>query len=74
MSDINNADLADKVVETFKQRLSKEALARLSDTDFNELNALVHEALSEQKKAIVEMLEGELKRLRAETDRAEMEL
>ncbi len=69
-----NTQLADEVVKAFKQILSEQALAHISDTEFQELNSMVNEALSQQLSHTAEMVEQTLKQLRSMTEHPDISL
>ncbi len=71
---IDNTQLADEVVNAFKNILSEEALSHISETEFKELNSMVHEALSQQLSHATEMVEETVKKLRAMTERPDIGL
>jgi len=66
--------LARKVVKAFRDGLNKEARAAVGDMGFGELEAMIREALSEDRAHTAEMVEGLLKRLRSAVDKPEIEL
>ncbi|QBQ54142.1 hypothetical protein [Nitrosococcus wardiae] len=67
-------EVAEKVVEAFKELLSEQAREQISDRQFDELALIVREALSEELENAVEIAEDMVKRLRAQVERPELEL
>ena len=61
---INNEQLAQKVVEAFKNNISKEALSHLSETEFHELDQIVRQALYEGLSEAAVMVDEVTKQLR----------
>lgn len=69
-----NEQLAQKVVEAFKDNISAEARERISDGEFNELALIVQEALSLEMTEAVEMVDELERRLKALAGRRQLEL
>jgi hypothetical protein len=67
-------ELAQRVVATFRARLSDAALEQLSETDFNELALMVREAISEELVRATDLVEEVVHKLRFETDRPDISL
>jgi uncharacterized protein with von Willebrand factor type A (vWA) domain len=67
-------ELAQKVVNTFKQSLSDQARDQITDAQFNELVLMIREAISEELKDVAELIDGIAKRLRSQTDDQELGL
>lgn len=67
-------ELAQRVVATFRARLSDAALEQLSETDFNELALMVREAISEELVRATDLVEEVVHKLRSETDRPDISL
>jgi hypothetical protein len=67
-------ELAQKVVNTFKQSLSDQARDQITDAQFNELVLMIREAISEELKDAAELIDGIAKRLRSQTDDQELGL
>ncbi len=59
-----NEQLAKKVVEVFKNNISAEARAHLSETEFNELTQIILEALELEMSEAVEMVDELERRLK----------
>ncbi|MGR9114196.1 MAG: hypothetical protein ACU85E_00395 [Gammaproteobacteria bacterium] len=72
--DTQKEQLAQKVVEVFKQNISAEARAHISDAEFHELALIVQEALSLEMAEAVEMVDELEKRLKEIAGRRQMEL
>ncbi len=51
-------ELAGKVVDTFRGKLSDAALAQISDAQFEDLTLMIREALGEQLAHCAERLDG----------------
>ena len=69
-----NEQLAQKVVEAFKENISAEAREHISDGEFNELALIVQEALSLEMTEAVEMVDELERRLKALAGRRQLEL
>ena len=69
-----NETIALKVVEAFKAILSADARAHISETEFEELQQIVLEALQLEMSEAVEMVEELEKRLKQRSSRLEMDL
>ena len=65
MSD-RNKELADKVVNTFRESLNDKALAVITDAEFGALTVMIQEALLTQKREIAELIEDMVKKLKAD--------
>jgi len=70
----HNEQLAKKVVEVFKQNISAEARAHISQAEFDELAQIVREALSIELTEAIEMVAELERRLKDRTDRPDMSL
>jgi|GEM_PF-4142079 len=66
--------LADKVVMAFKNVLSEDAKSHISEKEFNELNSIVHEALSQQLSKTADIIDEVSKQLRSMTDHQDIGL
>ena len=73
MSD-RNKELADKVVTAFKSSLSEKALAAITNAEFDALTIMVQEALSTEKREIAELIEGMVKKLKADASITDISL
>lgn len=69
-----NEQLAQKVVDVFKQNISDEARAHISETEFNELAQIVLEALQIEMSEAVEMVDELERRLKDRAGRQEIGL
>ncbi|MGR9052119.1 MAG: hypothetical protein ACU84J_05675 [Gammaproteobacteria bacterium] len=69
-----NEKLALKVVDVFKQNISAEARAHISDAEFHELAQIVEEALSLEMAEAAAMVEELEQRLKDRAGRRELEL
>jgi hypothetical protein len=67
-------ELAQKVVNTFKQGLSDQVRDQITDAQLNELVLMIREAISEELKDAAELIDGIAKRLRSQTDDQELGL
>ncbi len=70
----NNEQLAAKVVAIFRDNISTEARAHISDAEFHELQQIVREALSKELLEAVEIIEQVARRLRSMTERIDLDL
>lgn len=70
----HNEQLAQKVVEAFRQVLSADARAHISEREFQELAQIVQEALSLEMAEAVEMVDELEKRLKERAERRQLEL
>jgi len=70
----HNEQLAKKVVEVFKNNISAEARAHISEAEFHELAQIVREALSLEMTEAVEMVAELEKRMKARTDQPDLGL
>jgi len=61
-----NRELADKVVKNFSATLSEKARNELSDSDLNTLAGMIEGALSVEKREIAELIDGMVKKLKAD--------
>lgn len=59
---------ADKVIDSFKQELSPEALDNLSSSDFDRLNVLIRNALSKDREETSAQLEELARKLKADIE------
>jgi len=71
---IESNKLADKVVIAFKNILSEEAKSHLSKKEFDELNLIVHEALSQQLSKTADIIDEVSQQLRSMTDHQDIGL
>ena len=62
---MSNHDAAKRVVDAFKNHLSPEALAAISEAEWNELSLMVAEVVSEEMNGVAERLDEFAKQLRA---------
>ena len=69
-----NEELAQKVVDAFKNSISAEALAHITETEFTELAQIVLEALELEMSEAVEMVDELERRLKEKASRREMGL
>lgn len=70
----HNEQLAQKVVEAFKQHISAEARALITEMEYQELSQIVQEALSLEMAEAVEMVDELERRLKQRAERRELEL
>lgn len=70
----HNEQLAQKVVEVFKENISPEAREHISQAEFNKLSLMVQEALSLEMADAVEMVDELEKRLKDMVGRRPLEL
>lgn len=70
----HNEQLAQRVVETFKNVISDEAREHLSEKDYKELAQIIREALSIELVEAAEKVEGVARQLRAMTEQQDMSL
>ena len=61
-----NRELADKVVKSFSATLSEKARNELSASDLNTLAGMIEGALSVEKREIAELIEGMVRKLKAD--------
>ena len=71
---IQNEQLAQKVVEVFKNNISEEARAHITETEFKTLAQIVREALSLEMTEAVDMVEKLEKQLREKTAHLDLDL
>ncbi len=71
---VENNKMADKVVTAFKNILTDETKAHISDQEFHELNLMVREALSQHLSQAAEIVENTAKQLRSMTDHQDIGL
>lgn len=71
---IDNNQLAEKVVTTFKNMLSDDARNAVSDKEFHELNLIVREALSQQLSNAADLVEETARTLKSLTDHQDIGL
>ena len=69
-----NKEIADKVVKNFTATISEEARSELSDSDLNTLAGMIEGALSVEKREIAELIEGMVKKLKAEASAPDISL
>ena len=70
----DNNQLAEKVVAAFRNILTDEAKSHITDNEFNELNLIVREALSQQISLAADMVNDLAKTLRDMTDHQDIGL
>lgn len=70
----HNEQLADKVIAAFKEVLSEQSRAQLTDAEYNALAQIVRAALSRELTDAVEMIDQVAKRLRAMTEHQDIDL
>jgi len=66
--------LADKVVIAFKNILSEEAKSHISEKEFDELNQIVHQALSQQLTKTADIIYEVSQQLRCMTEHQDIGL
>jgi hypothetical protein len=72
---VESKALADKVVSSFQELLDSNAREAVGDSNFHALQGMVREALAEQTVKILELLEQNLKQVKAEmVERLPLEL
>ena len=71
---IENDQLADRVIIAFKNILSDDAKAHLSDKELHELNMIVREALSQQLSQTAESVDDLSRQLRSKIDHQDIDL
>lgn len=69
-----NKEIADKVVKNFTATISEEARSELSDSDLNTLAGMIEGALSVEKREIAELIEGMVKKLKADASAPDISL
>lgn len=69
-----NKELAEKVVNNFTAILSDKARNELSDSDLNTLAGMIEGALSVEKREIAELIEGMVKKLKADASAPDISL
>jgi hypothetical protein len=67
-------ELAQKVVQTFKAELPEQVLSEISEGQFDELAAMIREAISEELRFAAELIEQAARRLRKGVERPELGL
>ncbi|MGR9106475.1 MAG: hypothetical protein ACU843_06035 [Gammaproteobacteria bacterium] len=67
-------NIADKVVQRFKQEISHESLSTLSTADFEQLAGLIRLALSEERERISAQLEELASKLKADIEHFDLNL
>lgn len=67
-------ELAQKVVQAFKAKLPEQVLSEISEAQFDELAAMVREAISEELRSAAEVVEQAARRLREGVERPELGL
>ncbi|HKJ21796.1 MAG TPA: hypothetical protein VKA13_01790 [Gammaproteobacteria bacterium] len=70
----HNEQLAQKVVEVFKENISQEAREHISEAEFHKLSLMVQEALSLEMADAVQMVDELEKRLKDMVGRPQLEL
>ena len=63
---------AKKVVESFKELLPDAALKEITNGEFEELELMIQEALSDELHTATDQMDGLIRRLRSEIDRPEL--
>jgi imidazoleglycerol phosphate dehydratase HisB len=71
---IQNEQLAQKVVEVFKNNISEEARAHITEAEFKALAQIVSEALSLEMTDAADMVEKLEKQLREKTAHLDLDL
>ncbi len=71
---IQNEQLAQKVVEVFKNNISEEARVHITETEFKALAQIVSEALSLEMTEAADMVEKLEKQLREKTAHLDLDL
>lgn len=71
---IQNEQLAQKVVEVFKNNISEEARSHITETEFKALAQIVSEALSLEMTEAADMVEKLEKQLREKTAHLDLDL
>ena len=71
---IPNEQLAQKVIEIFKQNISEDALGHISETEFQTLAQIVREALSLELSEAAEMVDNLEKQLREKAGHLDLDL
>jgi len=69
-----NEELAQEAVRAFKNTISADALARITDTEYTELAQIILEALQIQMSEAVELIRGLERTLEERAGRREMGL
>jgi hypothetical protein len=67
-------ELAQRVVMTFKHRLSPQARNEIRDAQFDELTAMIGEVISQELRGAAEIVEAAAKKLRADIEQRELGL
>ncbi len=71
----NPEAIAESVVEAFKARIGPETSQRIDEHHFQALHGMVREAIAEHAEAIIERLDQDLKRAKADmVERRPLEL
>ena len=71
----NPAEIADRVVESFRERLATDSSDAIDEHHFQALHAMVREAIAEHADALVERVALDLQKTRAEmVERRPLEL
>lgn len=71
---IQNEQLAQKVIDIFKQNISEDARAHISETEFQTLAQIVREALSVEMTEAAEMVDNLEKQLREKAGHLDLDL
>lgn len=71
---IDNEQLAQKVVDTFKKSISEEGLSHISENEFHELAQIVEEALSRNLSEAAERVAAVAKELKNEAGHPDLDL
>ena len=69
-----NKEIAEKVVKNFTATISEKARSELSDSDLNTLAGMIEGALSVEKREIAELIEGMVKKLKADASAPDISL
>lgn len=70
----NQEDIANKITETFKASLDTAAREQIDEARFHELASAIRSALAAERLVMAEHLEDVVKKIRAGTDRPQIEL
>jgi len=71
---IQNEQLAQKVIEIFKQNISEDTRAHISEAEFQRLAQIVREALSLEITEVAEMVDNLEKQLREKAVHLDLDL
>jgi hypothetical protein len=70
----HHQELARQIVEGFRESLSGEAREYISEAQFEDLTQNIHQALSHERRHIVDLMEAVIRSLRSGVDRPELGL